>query len=100
MNIMEKNLLSILCGVVVIIAIVALMWPAGQLEDLQKEVTARGAVDSTLSGLTSKERLKPTLENNAEPEKLEQSPSEALIAKGKEVTKRVEEESHKMLKAA
>src|SRR5687767_2968681 len=101
MNIVKKNMASIIFGVIAIAAMVALFWPMGEFDALKEEAETRAGNYSSLNSLLNKPRNMPTLTPNAkEPEKLEVFPSQVLIEKGTLVTKRVEEDSLKMQQAA
>ena len=62
MDVVKKNILSILCGVVAIAAIVAVWYPmSGKFQQLQAEVDARAAKEQQISSIKSKQRVLPTL---------------------------------------
>lgn len=102
MEIVKKNLVSIICGVVALLAFVAIFWPlGGYFSALQTQVDARKATNDTLTGLISKDRKLPIVDPvRIEQERLEQFPSKKAIEKGEEVTKQVADISNEMLKIA
>lgn len=102
MDIVKKNVVSIICGVIALAAlVVGLVMIPGKAEALQKEVDARKAAHDSLAGLLHKERQLPVVNpDNPTQEKLTQFPSEAVIKKGTEITKAVENESNAMRNAA
>jgi hypothetical protein len=88
MDIVKKNLVSIICGAVVLIAILLLFWPiSGWFSSLQTEANGRSSAYSQVRDALSKERRLPvvSLEPNAEPPRLEQFPTPAVIERGQKV---------------
>lgn len=103
MDIAKKNLVSIICAVVALIAIALHFYPiSGWFTDLQTRVGARAGVYNQLRDLLNKERHLPlvSLEPGAQPARLEQFPTERAIARGTEVKAKIEAEAQAMLKAA
>ncbi len=103
MEIVKKNLVSIICGAVVLIAIGATFWPiAGWFEDLRTKASARGSVYNQLRELLNKERHLPiiSLQEGAVAEKLEQFPTEKVIAMGNKVKEDMAAEAKAMYQEA
>jgi hypothetical protein len=100
MEIVKKHLLSILCGVVAIAAVVALFWPiSGMYEGLQADVEKSEQMYKTVENLHKAERRLPSLVLDAvEQPRLERFPNERVITVGQEKTTRLKEQSDRMLK--
>lgn len=101
-DILKKNVVSILCGVIALVAIVLTFVPAdGWITDLKSQLDARGAVNATLAGLGKKTRNLPILVPGAtEATPMAQFPSETVIAQGEQATKAVKLVSQKLFNAA
>jgi hypothetical protein len=103
MEVVKKNLVSIICGVVAIIAILAVFWPiSGMFEDLQQRATSRAGVYNQLRDLSNKERYLPkvSLREDVQPARLEQFPTERVIERGTKVTEQLEAEAKAIFEAA
>ncbi|HMB94653.1 MAG TPA: hypothetical protein VKK61_01305, partial [Tepidisphaeraceae bacterium] len=102
MDIVKKNLVSIICGVIIVVAVVAIFWPInGYYTQLKTTATARKNVYSSLKGLLDKHRQLPVVGlDSAEAKPLEQFPTEGVIAKGTAVTQQVKSESDAILAQA
>ena len=98
MEIVKKNILSIICGVVAILAIVASFMPLGSYtSELQEKLNKSKSNAEALNGLLSKQRSKPILSpDSATAEPLVTFPNEAVIEAGKITTGKVEAESQRM----
>lgn len=101
-DIVKKNAISIACGVVALIAIIAAFFPAdGWVEQLQANLDARKSVNSTLEGLNNKRRHLPNLNPNAtEAVELTSFPSETIIDAGQKATGQMKEVSGKLFETA
>ncbi len=101
-DILKKNALSIACGVVALIAIILIFVPAdGWVTELQSKLDARKSVNSTLAGLSSKQRTLPVIEPGADAaQPLPLFPSETVIARGKQATEEVKKVSQTLFKTA
>ena len=64
MDIVKKNLVSIICGVVALVALVAVfIWPLdGYYTDLKTKTTARAAIYKKVDDLMGKSRSLPVLD--------------------------------------
>src|SRR5687768_16916548 len=102
MDIVKKNILSIICGVIVLLAIIASVYPlGGYIEELDGKLKARQAVASEVDGMATKQRQLPVVDpDTTETQPLTTFPNDAIIKKGDEVTKQVAAESLKMRDAA
>ena len=62
MELVKKNWISVVFGVIALLAIVASFYPLNKMiEDLKSKATANAAAAETLQGLRTKERFQPTL---------------------------------------
>jgi hypothetical protein len=97
-DILKKNILSIICGVVAIVAIVASFVPlGGYKEALQADLDKSKSTHGTLEGLVSKTRQKPVVNPDATAsEPLGTFPNEQVIEAGKKLVTQVEAESRRM----
>jgi len=103
MDIIKKNLLSIICGVVAIAALVTVfLWPLdGYFEDLKQRADKRAQLQSRIRTLLDKPRNLPIPDpNSTTPVKLARFPSNDIIKLGKSVTGKVHAESDKMYEQA
>jgi hypothetical protein len=101
-EIIKKNLLSIICGVVAIIAVVASFVPiSGWFNELRDQAAARAGYFDSLNGLLNKTRNLPIVDPMAtEAQPLELFPTERVIDAGKRVVDEVRNQSQDMFKAA
>lgn len=102
MEIVKKNLISIICGVVALVAIaVSLFVVPGKKEALQGNVNQSKSSHDKLADLLKKPRQLPVVNpENPEQKPLEPFPSEAVIKQGEALTKKLVEESEAIVKAA
>ena len=78
MDIVKKNLVSIICGVIALVALVAVfVWPLnGYYDTLHTKATARAAIYAKAEGLMNKTRSLPVLDfNHPEAGKLTKFPA-------------------------
>jgi hypothetical protein len=100
MEVIKKNLLSILCGVVAIAAVVATYWPVGNMfGTLQAATEQRRQVYTELEGMLTKSRQLPL----TDPAKTQQDewktfPNKKAIELGTTVTDAVHNQSVEMVK--
>ena len=99
MEIIKKNLLSILCGAVALVAIIASVWPMGSYQQTQRDtLTGRVSAFHTVDQLRSKGRNKPLLDpESTAPEPLGRFPNDATIEEADKAKKKFEAESKKIL---
>ena len=99
MAIAKKNLVSILCGVVAIVAIVAWFWPVGAMyEALAADVNASKKKYDDVVTLHKQQRKLPSLVlENEQQDVLDRFPNDKVITAGQEATKALTEQSKKML---
>src|SRR5580658_11353493 len=99
LEVVKKNLLSILSGVVAIAAVVATYWPVGGMfQTLQAASDARGAVYTELEGLLTKPRQLPLTDPaNTQQEPLKAFPNQKTIDLGNRVTSHVSKQSTDMV---
>jgi hypothetical protein len=103
MELVKKNIISVICGAVAIIAIVASFFPlGGYVADLQKSLDTSKSTYSTLDGLRTKSRTLPVtkLDEATTPAPLTIFPNPEVIEKAGAVVKQVEGQSIKMRDAA
>ena len=102
MDIVKKNLISIIAGVVAIAAIaVAFTMVSSKRAELQTKLTSSAGTFTTLHGLLTKDRTLPTVDpDHPTAEKLTKFPSNKIIEQGEQITKKVEAESTAMRDAA
>jgi hypothetical protein len=99
MEIVKKNMFSIVCGVVAIVAIVAWFWPVGGMFDkLQSDVKARAATYDQVDNLRKAKRTLPSLvvEGGEQPV-LGFLPNEEVIKAGKAAADKLTAQSKRML---
>lgn len=98
MDIVKKNIVSVICGVIAIIAIIASFYPlSGYAADLQASLDTSKNQHGTLSGLLNKSRKLPVLSPDAtESAELGTFPNQEIIDKGKGVVSQVETQSQRM----
>lgn len=99
MELVKKNIASILCGVVALIAIVAWFWPVGGwFQDLQSKLDARAAAYKEVENLRTAPRKLPTLVLEAnEQANLDRFPNEKVIEVGNKAVTALKEQSKRML---
>lgn len=102
MELVKKNIASILCGVVVILSLVALFWPiSGWVSGLQTSVnnSKKNYADKMQSLMTASRKLPVTnaLDSTAEQPALKQFPTDQVIKLGEEVKDQVQKQAQEML---
>ena len=88
MDVVKKNLVSIICAVVVLIAIAATFWPiSGMFSDLQAKAQGRTGTYNQLKELANKERHLPVVALKGETTggRLDVFPTPAVIEKGQKI---------------
>jgi hypothetical protein len=109
MELVKKNLVSIICGVIALIAVVAIFYPIeGMYADLNTKANASVAMNSSIKELLTRERHKPILpdlkdlQSTEAPQapKLEVFPTRNVIDTWQAVTDQIKAESTKMYEAA
>lgn len=103
MDVVKKNMVSIVCGVIALVAIVAIFWPIkGYFTDLQTRADQRVGVYRTLGDLLKKSRSQPqlTLDDAAERPKLDRFPTEPVVAWGQAAVDQLKHESQSMFDTA
>jgi hypothetical protein len=103
MDLVKKNLVSIICGAVAILAVAAIFYPInGFYQSLNQDVQKRAAIHTTVRSILTKQRNLPELglDPVAEPKRLDQFPTKQVIEVWKAATDKVKEQSGEVLKAA
>ena len=101
MAIVKKNMFSILCGVIAIIAIVAIFWPIGGMyNELQADVQKTADLHKQIDTVRTTPRKLPSLvlDQGVEQQPLTRLPNEKVIAAGLEKTRALTDQSNLMLK--
>src|SRR5665213_3724757 len=98
MEIVKKNILSIICGVITLVALIFLQWPVGGWYAAeQKTISARKTVYDDLTRLLKTERHWPVMPDTAgATTKLEHFPNDPRIAAGKAIEEKVSDQARKM----
>src|SRR4051794_614563 len=100
MELVKKNMVSIICGVIALLAIGALFWPiSGYYAELQTKAEDRVREHKALNDLLTKDRKLPVIDlsgNAAAAASLDSFPTPTVIAAWKAVTDRIAGESEKM----
>ena len=99
MQAIKSNLLSILCGVVAIAAVVATFYPVGGwITTLKGKLDQRASLYTTLDSLRTKQRQLPLTDpNQTQQQPLNQFPNQKTIDEGDRVTKLVSQQSTQMV---
>jgi len=105
MEIVKKNILSVICGVVILLAIAALFWPiSGIVAGAQAQADAREKEFEKLDKLLpqKKQRKLPvvSLDPDAPTTSLDQFPGQKVIETGQTATKAMAEQSAAMMATA
>src|SRR4051812_39726187 len=103
MDIIKKNLVSVICGVIALAALVAVfIWPLdGYFTSLNTKATQRAAKQQTIDGLLKKARKMPVFDpDNPTEDNLSRFPSAAVIKLGANAQKGVGKQSTQMYSAA
>ena len=102
MDVVKKNMFSIICGVIAILAISALFWPiSGLYTSLSSLLQARIDVSSKLEALSTQPRSMPLLDpNETTAQPLEVFPTQPVIDAGTAATAKVSAEAKKMMDLA
>jgi hypothetical protein len=95
MDIVKKNIVSVIFGVVALVAFIAYFWPIGSMySDLESKVQERARVHGQIRSLQERPRKLPIVDpDNPQAEQLDRFPSTRIIEQGREVTQQVEQES-------
>jgi hypothetical protein len=102
MDLIKKNLISIICGVIAILAIGAQFYPLGNwISENQTKLEQHKRVHDQMSALVNKDRQLPVVNpDNPTQEKLTAFPGPKVIEQGKAITEAVKTESLAMRDAA
>src|SRR5688572_15734724 len=103
MDIVKKNLASIIFGVVAILAVVAVfVWPLdGYYEELKTKADARAAGAAKIKGLETKQREWPLTElEQTSGKPLDRFPSKDVLKVGKDAREQVEKRSAEVYRTA
>jgi hypothetical protein len=102
MEVVKRNLYSIICGVVAIIAVVLVFYPLGGMFDgLQTRLDESEGDFSSINSLLSKEHTAPDVDlYNAEQRTLDRFPTPKVIQAGEAAVTKVREQSLKLLEQA
>ena len=102
MEVVKRNMYSIICGIVAIIAVVLVFYPlGGWFETLQGKLNESASDYSSINSLLGKEHTAPDVDiNNAEQRKLGKFPTPKVIQAGEAAVQKVQDQSLKLLQAA
>lgn len=99
--IVKKNLLSIICGFVAILAMAALAYPlSGMRTAFRAEVTKRAQTYTQAQALLKAQRFLPIVEPGTDPVPLPTFPTELIIAAGKNARDTVHSQSDELMTKA
>jgi hypothetical protein len=100
--VIKKNLVSIISGVVALLAVGALYWPmSGLYADLETRLDARIAVSSSLDSLAKQSRSMPLLSpDQTTPDPLTVFPTQPVIDAGVAATQQMSQQATNMLQRA
>ena len=96
MEIVKKNLISIICGVIAVATLIAVfVWPLdGLFETLKGKATARAQLVSKVTTLRNRPRVVPTIDPNTQKvQQLRSFPSKEIIKRGEDAQKLMQKES-------
>jgi hypothetical protein len=96
MEIVKKNILSVVCGVIALVALVALVWPvSGMYADQQGILDKRKQVDIEAANMIKAPRFWPVIPDMQSGEKtqLKQFPTDEIIKKGIEIKDQVHDQA-------
>jgi hypothetical protein len=98
MDVIKKNMWSIVCGVVAVLAVVSTFYPLnGKFDELNQKLQSSVADKKKLKQLNDLNPNMPVIDpKTSEVKKLNQFPTEKIIAKGREVVGKVHSESEKL----
>jgi len=101
-DILKKNAVSIACGVIALVAVIASFWPADTwIEELKTALGKREAVNRSLETLNTKVRNLPNLDpNSTTPVVMKDFPNDSIIAAGKAATAEMKQVSAKLFDTA
>src|SRR5207244_9649373 len=99
MDIVKKNLFSIILAVLAVAAVVANFYPmGGKYEQLHTQAQARAAMDTSLKSLLNKQRNLPvTNPQGGEAQPLGHFPTPKIIEEGKAATEKISKGSQDLL---
>jgi hypothetical protein len=101
LQIVKKNLLSIICGVVALLAMAALFYPlSGMYTRFQGQLTARSADYGRAQSLLTAQRLLPIVRPGATAEPLKGFPTEQDIQEAQHAHDRINSQSNDLLTKA
>ena len=101
MELVKRNIVSIIFGVIALIALVALFVPLGGMqEDFHAALTKQAQLDQNIRQLLSTPRMKPVTTPGGQAEPLEVFPSRTVIELAKGVTDDVRNKSIGAMRAA
>ena len=98
MDIVKKNLLSIICGVVAVIALVLWFWPLGSIQaEAQTKLEQRTKLYGQMQSALNQRRKLPAVDiQGAEDRTLESFPNKDVIKWGQEQTQKLADEAKRV----
>jgi hypothetical protein len=102
MEIVKKHILSVVCGVVALVAVVLAFWPLGSMkEKAQTDLNTRSARYSQIQSLRTRQRHLPTVDmGTSEAPLLPGFPTDSAIKKAQTLAEKVAAEKSSVIRAA
>lgn len=102
MEIVKKHILSVICGVIALVALVLAFWPLGSMkETAQTELDKRASRYQQLQTLRTKQRHLPVLDiSTSEAPLLPGFPSDSAIKKAEQLAEKLRSEKNAVIAAA
>lgn len=99
MDIVKKNIVSIICGVVALLAVIAVAWPIGGMyADATKQLDERKKVYDRVDALRKKPRAWPAIDwESSTQEPLKRFPNDVIIKEGERVRGAVHEQAEQVV---
>ncbi len=103
LEVIRKNLLSVICGVVALLAVIAAFFPlSGWYDEFQRDLNKRAVAWQQATSLLNGDRYLPIVQSNADrvPLPPDRFPNPQIIDKGNQVTAQVTKQAADMLAKA
>src|SRR4051794_33735596 len=101
MEIVKRNIISIVCGVIALAAVIAFFFPVGGwYTDLAAKLKQRATVNDNITSILRTRRALPVLALDGKPEPLTVFPNKNVIAEGNRAVTKVHTVSEQLLQTA
>lgn len=103
LEVIRKNLLSVICGVVALLAVIAIFFPlSGWYDDFQRDLNKRAVAYQQATSLLNGDRYLPIVQGSADrvPLPPDRFPNPVIIDKGNQVTAQVSKQAADLLNKA